>query len=102
MTMHLSTLPRPVSESYGPTRSIARCNMRLSAGYNVALISDDLPAPDLGGRALRDDVAAVPARARAEVDHPVRGLDRRLVVLDDEHGVAEVTQPVQRADQTLV
>src|ERR1700733_6872803 len=46
MTMHLSTLPRPGSEADGPTRSIARCNMRLSAGYNVALISDDLPAPD--------------------------------------------------------
>src|ERR1700733_1263447 len=46
MTMHLSTLPRPGSEADGPTRSVERCSIRLSAGYNVALISDDLPAPD--------------------------------------------------------
>ena len=54
------------------------------------------------GRALGDDLAAVAAGARTEVDDPVGGLDRRLVVLDDEHRVAEVAQAVQRLDQPLV
>src|ERR1041385_728969 len=138
MTMHLSTLPRPVSELYGPTRSIDRCSIRVSAGNSVALISDCLPAPDtpvtatitpsgistetfrrlcsrapvsltqlvaarrvsgtsmratppldVGGRALRDDAPAVAPGAGSEIHHPVGGLDRGLVVLDDEHGVAE-------------
>ena len=136
--------------------------MRLSAGCSVALMSDDLPAPDtpvtatitpsgifavtffrlcsrapvsftqlvgsrrvsgtsmrsapdrkrpvidvgdlldLVGRALGDHLAAVATRAGTEVDDPVGRLDRRLVVLDDEHGVAEVAQAVQRPDQPLV
>ena len=57
---------------------------------------------DVLGRALGDDLAAVPAGARTEVDDVVGRLDRLLVVLDDEHGVAEIAQPVQRADQPLV
>ena len=48
------------------------------------------------------DLAAVASGARTEVDDPVGGLDRLLVVLDDEHGVAEIAQAVQRADQALV
>src|SRR5437870_1100978 len=45
MTMTLSICSSPVSVLYGPTRSRLLCSMRLSAGYRVALISDDLPAP---------------------------------------------------------
>ena len=44
------------------------------------------------GRALVDDLAAVAAGAGAEVDHLVGGLDGRLVVLDDQHGVAQIAQ----------
>ena len=47
-------------------------------------------------------LAAVAARAGTEVDDPVGRFDRRLVVLDDEHRVAEVAQAMQRADQALV
>ena len=39
--------------------------------------------------ALGDDVAAVLARARAHVDDPVGRSHHLLVVLDDEHRVAE-------------
>ena len=39
-----------------------------------------------------DDLAAVLARARADVDDLVGDADRLLVVLDDDHGVAEVAQ----------
>jgi hypothetical protein len=57
---------------------------------------------DLGGRALGDDVAAVDAGRRAHVDQVVGGADRVLIVLHHQHGVAEVAQPPQRAQQPLV
>ncbi len=47
-------------------------------------------------------MAAVLARRRAHVDQVVRRAHRALVVLDHEHGVAEVAQPLQRRDQPLV
>ena len=48
------------------------------------------------------DLAAVLARAGADVDDVVGDPDRLLVVLDDEHGVAQVAQPDHRVDQPLV
>ena len=57
---------------------------------------------DLRGGALGDDPAAVHAGARAHVDQPVRGAHRLLVVLDDDHGVAEVAQTLERRDQPAV
>ena len=53
-------------------------------------------------RALGDEVAAARPRLRAEVDDPVGGAHHRLVVLDDEHGVAEVAQALERGDQAVV
>src|SRR5690606_5911554 len=57
---------------------------------------------DLVRRALRDDLAAVRARARAEIDDVIGREDRLAVVLDDHHRVAEVAQVEQRAEQALV
>ena len=57
---------------------------------------------DLVGRALGDDVAAVDAGAGADVDHVVGGEDRILVVLDHEHGVADVAQVLERLQQARV
>ena len=57
---------------------------------------------ELRRRALRDDLAAVLAGAGAEVDDVVGGADRALVVLDHDHRVAEVAQPLERVDQLLV
>ena len=56
-----------------------------------------LDAHHLLGRALGDQPAAVLAGARAEVDQVVGRAHRALVVLDDDHGVAEVAQPLERA-----
>ena len=56
-------------------------------GGDAVLVGEDF----LEG-ALRDDVAAVDAGARAHVDDIVGGADRVLVMLDDEHGVAEVAE----------
>ena len=53
-------------------------------------------------RARHDDLAAVLARAGPDVDDVVGDPDRLLVVLDDDHGVAEVAQPHHRVDQPLV
>jgi hypothetical protein len=57
---------------------------------------------DFGGRALRDDAAAGLAGAGSHVDHVVGGADRLLVVLDHDHRVAEVAQPLQRFDEARV
>ena len=57
---------------------------------------------DLLERPVGDDLAAVLARSGPDVDDPVGRPDRLLVVLDDEHGVAEVPEPRQRRDQLRV
>ena len=57
---------------------------------------------DLIGRALGNDLAAVLAGAGAHVDQVVGGAHHRFVVLDDDHGVAEVAQAFERADQARV
>ena len=62
-------------------------------------MSELLHALDLRGGALRDDPPAVLAGARAEVDEVVGRAHRLLVVLDHDHRVAEVAQPLERRDQ---
>ena len=42
------------------------------------------------------------AGARTHVDQMICGADRVLVMLDDDHGVAEVAQPPQRREQAGV
>src|SRR5690606_4207359 len=49
-----------------------------------------------------DDLPAVLPRTRADVDDPVRGADRVLVVLDDDEGVAEVAQSREGVDEAAV
>ena len=53
-------------------------------------------------RAETHDLAAVLACPGAHVDHEVGRADRLLVVLDDEHRVAEVAQALERADKPRV
>ncbi len=50
-------------------------------------------------QAVGHDLAAVLARPRAEVDDPIGRSDRLLVMLDDQHGVAEVPQPGEGRDE---
>src|SRR5579875_3487708 len=54
---------------------------------------------EVGNAALRDDMAAVNARARPQVEHVIRVTDGVLVVLDHDHGIAEVAQALQRLDE---
>ena len=74
-------------------RQLAR---QISAGERVRL------RHDLGRRALRDDLAAMDAGARADVDDVVGLQDRVLVMLDHDHRVAEIAQAPQRLQQALV
>ena len=61
-----------------------------------------LDGDHLGGGALRDQLAAVLAGPRAQVHQVVGRSHRALVVLDHDHGVAQVAQALQRVDQALV
>jgi len=45
------------------------------------------------------DLAAADTAFRAEIDDPVGGLDDVEIVLDDDDGVAVITQPVQYRQQ---
>ena len=54
---------------------------------------------DLFGGAGGDDLPTLVAAFRAEVNHPVGGLDDIQVVFDDDDGVAVIAQPVQDQQQ---
>ena len=75
---------------------ISRRPERYCAGDRVGVVEQALDRTGV------DDLAAVLARARADVDDPVGRGDGVLVVLDDDEGVAEVAQPRQRLDQPVV
>ena len=65
-------------------------------------MSERVRAEHLLERARDDDLAAVLARAGPDVDDVVGDADRLFVVLDDDHGVAEIAQPDERVDEALV
>ena len=56
---------------------------------------------EVGRGALEDDATAVVAGAGAEVDEPVGVRHDRLVVLDHDHRLAGVDEPVEQAEQLL-
>ena len=60
-------------------------------------VSEFAVLDDVVRRALRDDFAAVHAGPGPDVEHVVGGADGFLVVLDHQHGVAEVAQVLERA-----
>jgi hypothetical protein len=51
---------------------------------------------DIAGRSVRHQMAAEASRARPEVDHVVGAADGLFIVLDYQHGVAEIAEPAQR------
>ena len=51
---------------------------------------------------LGDDLSSVLSRSRPQVDDPVGRAHHLLVVLDDEHRVAEVAQRFERREQAAV
>ena len=86
-----SCASRTVSQASPGSRRISGTAIeRLPERYWPVI--DRLLGEHLLERALDDDLAAVLARARPDVDDVVGDADRLLVVLDDDHGVAEVAQ----------
>ena len=75
---------------------------------DAALAREELPrdgaavADHVTRRPLGDDLSPVLARPRPHVDEPVGRPHHLLVVLDDEHGVAEVAESLERPDQPPV
>lgn len=53
-------------------------------------------------RALRDDLAAVFARAGAEIDQPIGGPHGLFVMFDDDDGVSHVSKSLKGFDQLVV
>jgi len=56
-------------------------------------------AGDFLGGAGGDQATAAGAAFGSQIDHPIGGLDDLQVVLDDDHGVAQLHQSVQEAQQ---
>ena len=61
-----------------------------------------LGGDQLGDRTGDHHLASVLPRPRADVDHPVGGMDGVLVVLHHDQGVAELAEPDQGVDETTV
>ncbi len=59
-------------------------------------------AHDLLGRAASDNLTAMHARARSNIHNIVRRAHGVLVVLDHNHGVSQVAQVLERAQQPVV
>jgi hypothetical protein len=65
-------------------------------------VSDCLAGEEVVERAGADDFAAVDSGAGAHVDDMVGGADRVLVMLDDEHGVAEAAEALEGFEEAVV
>ena len=65
-------------------------------------VSDSGACGNCVGRTAGHHIAAVPARAGAEVDHVVGAPDGLFVVLHHQHGVAQIAQRFQRLQQAVV
>ena len=54
---------------------------------------------EIGRRALEHDPPAIVARARTEIDDPVGVRHHGLVMLDHDHRLPRVNQPIQQREQ---
>ena len=86
----------PLGGRREPGTAISRAAADVESGHRCGI------ARDLFGRADGDDLPAMHARRRADVDDVVGGANRLFVVFDDEHGVAEVAQRAERFEQRLI
>ncbi len=59
-------------------------------------------AHDLRRRAVRHQSSAVASGAGAEIDHVIRAANGLFIVLDHQHGIAQITQIFQRRQQASV
>ena len=97
-----SRAPWTTISRFGRERSPHRRGLDLESFGEVRTRHRVAAGEQLVDGAGDDHLSAVLAGAGTDVDHPVGGADRVLVVLDDDQGVAEVAQPDQRLDQPMV
>ena len=98
----LAVAPLTRSMRFWIRRTAFRRNLDALAAAQV-LTCDGVGMGDhFGGRALRDDPAAVHAGAGSQIDHIVRLANRVFIVFDDDDGVAQVTQVDQGVEQALI
>ena len=90
------TVNQPLSAARRAGTSIERAPERKAPVSDLRLRSTLRRGP------CGDHVAAVLAGSRPHVDEPVGAAHHLLVVLDDEHRVAEVAQRLERPDQAVV
>ena len=88
-SLGLGRAPLPRHRNRASTREIV-------AGHRVGHGVEACHGPGV------DDLATVLARPGADIDDPVALSDRLLIVLDHEHGVAEIAEPGERVDQPSV
>ena len=90
------------------TANVPRSSSRRAGHGDLARAGQELARHRALGRAPRprpgpgDHAPAVLARAGTHVDEPVGRAHHLLVVLDDQHRVAEVAQPLERPDEPVV
>src|SRR6058998_1076933 len=89
VTASSSNEPAVCATALSPSREVAQVSPRRRGG----------DAGDVFGRALGNDPPAGLARPWAQVDDPIGSLHDVEVVLDHEHRVAGVDQPVEYAAQ---
>ena len=92
-----SRAPRMTSDLPLPCPALRRHRDRARA-REVLTRRRRLALEHVGDRPLRHDASAVHARARPHLDDVIGGANRVLVVLDDDHGVADVAKPLDRRD----
>src|SRR3954463_6994631 len=83
------------------TSRLRRLGLSADVAGEVLARERRLRRDEVAGRALEYHPAAVVPRAGAEVDDPVCMRHHRLVVLDDDHGLAGVDQPVEQSQKLL-
>ena len=57
---------------------------------------------DLARRPLRDHLAAMDAGTRPDIDDVIRRMDRVFVMLDDDHGIADISEMNQRLEKPRI
>src|SRR6478735_11498236 len=99
-----TTPEKPCSRTTSATaasRSTARARSGPDVGGEVLAGQRRAVGDEVGRCPLEDDVAAVVTGPRSEVDDPVGVRHDGLVVLDDEHRLARLDEPVEQAEEVL-
>ncbi len=98
-----SVAPRTSSQRSAVARSRRWPRSGCRSGLRKQLpVVDAVEVADLGERSLRDDFAALPARAGPEIDDVIGAPHRLLIVLDDDERIPLRLQRLERVEQARI